>query len=760
MNDDLSMMEASTPENGFSEKLITQKNATPNERDINRDVVPHCAAKWRELGTALGLTSSQLDIINVDHPISCEERCRAMLRKWLDLYHSATWGQLVDAMGTVHSLTDIVSTTTEGYIFMNMAEPVLTCVQCQEEYLESQNAEDQCKYHLSVPGYLNRPGRIFLCCDQKAKDTDSLKLVPGCKKSKHCSEHHENYVYSTYTTFIENEMKKAQQVWLEIDVMDYINKECKWAEVGLFEDNKVYIACGPDAHIYNGIRFLSLEQLKEYTKEGSRSGILEKTSDTGWYITASIVVTDGPVRVEVSIKPASSSQVTTKRATLNLTGTVPALDRIEDLSICSKKKMTDYTLPEDITDGPVIDCQDYSEETRNDYKVEADDGCSLLIKQYGDTDANSTQPRQNGKWSNLFTALLMITNCGDSNLAIVDIEGYFCKTKDGSGDWVKCDGVKIGVKAGDQYHFDDTPNFSLESARTITKVMQLSIKISGTQPSPGEASWRAHRSLPQPLHLKAVFTDHKGRKASIRFEFGNPPITVDTGGLSWHGNDTLLAYCFADDVDALARKQAALYYGGRDGYLWFLSAIQCSYAIRGYGIDSAAKKCVHKAKEAGKQECELEDFSQTSDGTELKAYVLVDLDNEIAYGFKMMIKTPTSLAITHCLLPQSPDPTTMSMTVSPESVQAGHEIVIKWQVSIAFERDHIDVYKEYGRKEVNRMRSYNKKAEMTGEVIVKVPDIPGVYEARYCSATMDSDTTGYYHDIYWMKAKFTVTGLQ
>ena len=30
-------------------------------------------------------------------------------------------------------------------------------------------------------------------------------------------------------------MKKAQQVWLEIDVMDYINKECKWAEVGIKE---------------------------------------------------------------------------------------------------------------------------------------------------------------------------------------------------------------------------------------------------------------------------------------------------------------------------------------------------------------------------------------------------------------------------------------------------------------------------------------------------------------------------------------------
>jgi len=51
--------------------------------------------------------------------------------------------------------------------------------------------------------------------------------------------------------------------------------------------------------------------------------------------------------------------------------------------------------------------------------------------------------------------------------------------EEGTCDWVKCDSVKIGVKTGDQYHFDDTPNFSLGPAMTMTKAVQLSIKISG-----------------------------------------------------------------------------------------------------------------------------------------------------------------------------------------------------------------------------------------------------------------------------------------
>ena len=40
-------------------------------------------------------------------------------------------------------------------------------------------------------------------------------------------------------------------------------------------------------------------------------------------------------------------------------------------------------------------------------------------------------------------------------------------------------------------------------------------------------------------------------------------------------------------------------------------------------------------QEAGKEEYEVKDIGRTSNGTELKAYVLVDLDNEIAYGFKV-----------------------------------------------------------------------------------------------------------------------------
>ena len=86
---------------------------SPKALEINRHVAPYCATKWRELGEALGMTPPQLDIINVDHPNSCEERCKVMLRKWVKQDVSATWGRLVDCMNTVYCVP-CVSVAVQG----------------------------------------------------------------------------------------------------------------------------------------------------------------------------------------------------------------------------------------------------------------------------------------------------------------------------------------------------------------------------------------------------------------------------------------------------------------------------------------------------------------------------------------------------------------------------------------------------------------------------------------------------------------------
>ena len=81
----------------------------PDQRNINRYVVPHYATKWRDLGEALQICSSRLNIIATDNPNSCEERCKAMLRKWLELNPSATWDKLTNAVDRILSNTGTIN---------------------------------------------------------------------------------------------------------------------------------------------------------------------------------------------------------------------------------------------------------------------------------------------------------------------------------------------------------------------------------------------------------------------------------------------------------------------------------------------------------------------------------------------------------------------------------------------------------------------------------------------------------------------------
>ena len=94
-------------------------NERPEERDTTEYIVPQCATKWRELGLSLGVTSSQLDIISVDHPNSCEERCKVMLKIWLLEDPSATWGKLVDA---IHFSTPSSFITTGGTKLLELSQ--------------------------------------------------------------------------------------------------------------------------------------------------------------------------------------------------------------------------------------------------------------------------------------------------------------------------------------------------------------------------------------------------------------------------------------------------------------------------------------------------------------------------------------------------------------------------------------------------------------------------------------------------------------
>ena len=72
-------------------------NTTPELRDLNRYIISQHAAKWKVLGTLLGLPSTTLTTIEHDNGFACKSCCHNMLLTWKQ-YGAATWGKLLAAL--------------------------------------------------------------------------------------------------------------------------------------------------------------------------------------------------------------------------------------------------------------------------------------------------------------------------------------------------------------------------------------------------------------------------------------------------------------------------------------------------------------------------------------------------------------------------------------------------------------------------------------------------------------------------------------
>ena len=88
--------------------VITGQNR-PQLAELNRSIVPVWAAKWRELGEAIGLSSNELEIISADHsyhPSRSEECCKVVLRKWLEKDSTASWNKLKAIESLSYNITE------------------------------------------------------------------------------------------------------------------------------------------------------------------------------------------------------------------------------------------------------------------------------------------------------------------------------------------------------------------------------------------------------------------------------------------------------------------------------------------------------------------------------------------------------------------------------------------------------------------------------------------------------------------------------
>ena len=66
----------------------------PNLKDLYQQITPQYAVQWKVIGTLLGLPSGALDVIEQDNAYKTTRCCNDMLKKWLEMDPTASWGKL------------------------------------------------------------------------------------------------------------------------------------------------------------------------------------------------------------------------------------------------------------------------------------------------------------------------------------------------------------------------------------------------------------------------------------------------------------------------------------------------------------------------------------------------------------------------------------------------------------------------------------------------------------------------------------------
>ena len=89
------VVEDSQRDHSYSLYKSSIATSTPQLKDLYNYIIPHYAARWRVIGTLLGLPEGRLEIIEHDHYHKAEPCCGAVLQEWLEVDPYASWEKLL-----------------------------------------------------------------------------------------------------------------------------------------------------------------------------------------------------------------------------------------------------------------------------------------------------------------------------------------------------------------------------------------------------------------------------------------------------------------------------------------------------------------------------------------------------------------------------------------------------------------------------------------------------------------------------------------
>lgn len=289
------------------------------------------------------------------------------------------------------------------------------------------------------------------------------------------------------------------------------------------------------------------------------------------------------------------------------------------------------------TGVPRVNCQKYQDcgESSFNLLVAEDDQNALnsLVEATQDT------WERDGKFNNYFKFPLTVLNKGSDLLSFVKIEMAY---KNGSGEWVPMQNVKLGVRyprwsGGFDYNFFDSPVVNFKAGAADTLVFHGSIQVTGKPGIDFNARNRAHHSLPQPLVIRTTVYDSDNKTREIFVEQSNKTLYL-TDVKEFATSNSLdvskVRFVSCDDVETMDRTYVAVYLHEKDRVMY----VRSSGTSYGYSYDDL-QSYVNDAKKNSKEEVELTDIGNETRHVYLRFDPATDYK---LYGARVVMKSDTS----------------------------------------------------------------------------------------------------------------------
>ncbi|KAJ3003449.1 UNVERIFIED_CONTAM: hypothetical protein HDU68_005694 [Siphonaria sp. JEL0065] len=184
-------------------------------------------------------------------------------------------------------------------------EPKFTCVQCNQEFVETQNGDGACRYHIQLESY---------CCSPGAE---------GCQRNRHSSKHHNNFDYANFYTWrsaiFEYSSYTSTFAVLSADDFAANNEEVAYISIGAILDTYppecdklfVNVAWG-NSFWFQTYSSSQLSSIASSVSRDSESLLLSKTGPNGETVSVTWLLENSEIiglRAECSSKTSLSPSV-------------------------------------------------------------------------------------------------------------------------------------------------------------------------------------------------------------------------------------------------------------------------------------------------------------------------------------------------------------------------------------------------------------------------------------------------------------------